>query len=199
MRLDRPRTYEEWKESAIQRQGEYIHFKNRKEQVKGVPPCLYNPFTPRSNTHTPQRDPDAMDVDRGRARLAGAEDVLYNDAYKREIQRRTEEEDRRLGIDDASKPPFKLREGYHQRQREMRKGGLTKVTCYNCNQQGHISRYCPQKRKDKARARAVQEGPAEQTALERANTWLRGVGGEDDEVKNLILQTMGKDEDFPSA
>ena len=81
----------------------------------------------------------------------------------------------------------------------MRKGGLTKVTCYNCNQQGHISRYCPQKRKDKARVRAVQDGPTEQTALERANTWLRGVGGESNEVKNLILQTMWKDEDFPSA
>ena len=66
-RLDCPGTYEEWKESAIQRQGEYIHFKNQKEQVKGVPPRLYNPFTPRPNTHTLQRDPDAMDVDRGRA------------------------------------------------------------------------------------------------------------------------------------
>ena len=63
--LDRPGTYKEWKESAIQRQGEYVHFKNRKEQVKGVPPRLYNPFAPRPSAHTPQRDPDAMDVDRG--------------------------------------------------------------------------------------------------------------------------------------
>ena len=148
-------------------------------------------------THAAQRDPDAMDVDRGRACLAGAEDVLYNDNYRREIERRTHEEDKRMGIDDASKPPFKPREGYHRRQQEMRKGGLAKVTCYNCNQLGHISRYCPQKRKVKARA--TQEGPTEQTPLERANTWLQGVGGESDEVKNLILQTMWKDEDFPSA
>ena len=89
MRLDRPGTYEQWKASAIRRQGEYIHFKNRREQVKGVPPRLYNPFTPRQATHTSQRDPNAMDVDRGRARLADAEDVLYNDAYKREIERRS--------------------------------------------------------------------------------------------------------------
>ena len=101
-----------------------------------------------------------MDVDRGRARLAGAEDVLYNDAYKREMQQRIEEEDKRLGIDDA-RPPFKPREGYHRRQQEMRKGGLAKVTCYNCNQQGHISRYCPQKLKEKTRARATTEGPSE--------------------------------------
>ena len=79
----------------------------------------------------------------------------------------------------------------------MRKGGLAKVTCYNCNQQGHISRYCPQKRK--AKARATPEEPENQTPIERANAWLHGVGGESDEVKNLILQTMWKDEDFPSA
>ena len=87
MRLDRPGTYEEWKASAIRRQGEYIHFRNRKEQVKGVPPHLYNPFAPRQTMHTTQQDPDAMEVDCGRARLADAEDVLYNDAYKREIER----------------------------------------------------------------------------------------------------------------
>ena len=138
-----------------------------------------------------------MDVDRGRARLVGAEDVLYNDAYKKEMERRSHEEDKRLGIDDTPKPPFKPREGYHQRQQEMRKGGLAKVKCYNCGQMGHISRYCPQKHK--AKARATQEGPVNETPIERANTWLCGVGGESDEVKNLILQTMWKDKDFPSA
>ena len=86
MRLDRPGTYEEWKASAIRRQGEYVHFKNCKEQVKGVPPRLYNPFTPRQTTHVAQRDPDAMDVDRGQAHLADADDVLYNDNYRREME-----------------------------------------------------------------------------------------------------------------
>ena len=105
-----------------------------------------------------------MDVDRGRARLADAEDVLYNDTYRREIERRTQEEDKRLGINDTPKPPFKPREGYHQRQQEMRKGGLAKVKCYNCNQLGHISCYCPQKRKTKARA--TQDEPVEQTPIE---------------------------------
>ena len=82
------------------------------EQVKGVPPRLYNPFTPRQNQHAAHRDPDAMDVDRGRARLADAEDVLYNDAYRRELERRGCEEDQRLGINTTTpKPPFKPREG----------------------------------------------------------------------------------------
>ena len=79
----------------------------------------------------------------------------------------------------------------------MCKGGLAKMKCYNCSQMGHISHYCPQKQK--AKARATKEEPAEQTPLEWANTWLRGVGGESNEVKNLILQTMWKDEDFPDA
>ena len=163
MHLDHPGTYEQWKASAIRWQGEYIHFKNRKEKVKGVPPCLYNPFAPRQNTHTAQRDPDAMDVDRRRVCLADAEDVLYNDAYKREMECRSREEDKRLGIDDTPKPPFKPCKGYHQRQQEMRRGGLAKVKCYNCGQMGHISRYCQQKHK--AKVRAMQEELAEQTPL----------------------------------
>ena len=115
MRLDRPGTYEQWKESAIRRQGEYVHFKNCKEQVKGVPPCLYNPFTPHQIVQMVHRDPDAMDVDQGRARLAGAEDILYNKKYKEELERRKREEDRCVGIDTTlPKPPFKPREGYHQ-------------------------------------------------------------------------------------
>ena len=79
----------------------------------------------------------------------------------------------------------------------MRRGGLVKVKCFNCNQMGHISRYCPQKRQ--AKAQATNEEAPEQTPLERANVWLRGVGAESDEVKNLILQTMWKDKDFPDA
>ena len=105
-----------------------------------------------------------MDVDQGRARLADAEDVLYNDAYKREMGCQSHKEDRQLGINNTPKPPFKPREGYHQRQQEMRKGGLAKVKCYNCSQMGHISRYCPQKHK--AKARATNEEPTEQTPVE---------------------------------
>lgn len=93
MRLDQPRTYEQWKVSAICRQGKYIHFKNRKEQVKGVPPHLYNPFTPQQSQHAAHRDPDAMDVNQGRVGLADAEDVLYNDAYKRDMERHSRKED----------------------------------------------------------------------------------------------------------
>jgi hypothetical protein len=43
---------------------------------------------------------------------------------------------------------------------------------------------------------AEADGP---TPLERANTWLCGVGGESEEVKNMILQRMWKSEDFLDA
>ena len=123
-----------------------MHFKNWKEWVKGVPPQLYNPFAPWQTTHTAPRDPNAMDVDQGRAWLAGAEDILYNEKYQEELQRRKWEEDWWLGIDTTPpKPPFKPQEGYHHCQQELRKGGLAKVKCFNCGQMGHISRYCPQK------------------------------------------------------
>ena len=41
--------------------------------------------------------------------------------------------------------------------------------------------------------------PKGPTAEERANNWLKGVGKESNEVKDLILQTMWKQEDFPHA
>jgi hypothetical protein len=83
-----------------------------------------------------------------------------------------------------------------------------KVQCFNCQGYGHISRYCTQERSNRTRdsrcpgpsqARAVVAKADGPTLLERANTWLRGVGGESEEVKNMILQTMWKSEDFPDA
>jgi hypothetical protein len=78
----------------------------------------------------------------------------------------------------------------------------------NCQGYGHISRYCTQERPNHTRdlrrpgplqARAVVAETDGPTLLERANTWLRRVGGESEEVKNMILQMMWKSEDFPDA
>ena len=75
------------------------------------------------------------------------------------------------------------------------------VQCFNCQKFRHFARNCFQKRKpftqgEGSKARVVDadtEGPA---AEERANEWLKKVGKESDEVKDLILQTMWKREDF---
>jgi hypothetical protein len=103
------------------------------------------------------------------------------------------------------RPPFPPRQGYFQ-QREKR--DMTKVQCFNCQGYGHISCYCTQGRANRNKdsrhlgtlqARTLTTEVDGTTPLERANTWLWGVGGESEEVKNMILQTMWKNEDFPDA
>ena len=104
--------------------------------------------------------------------------------------------------DPPPKPPFAPREGYVRRQAERR--DMRGVQCFNCQKFGHFARNCFQKRKTpvqegESKARIINtnlEGP---TNEERANNWLKGVGKESDEVKDLILQTMWKREDFPHA
>jgi hypothetical protein len=85
---------------------------------------------------------------------------------------------------------------------------MTKVQCFNCQGYGHISRYCTQEHPNCTRdsrhpgpsqARAVVVEADSPTPLKRANTWLCGVGGESEEVKNMILQMMWKSEDFLDA
>ena len=57
LRLDRPRNYVEWKEAALMRHAEWIHFKPRSEQKRGVK--LFNPF---KQQYQPPHDPNAMDT-----------------------------------------------------------------------------------------------------------------------------------------
>jgi hypothetical protein len=147
-------------------------------------------------------------ADRGRIRLTGAEDVLYNEGYQQEQRRRSAQAEQQLGTTPTGRPPhppFPPHQGYFQRQRETQKRDMTKVQCFNCQGYRHISHYCTQERPNctrdprrpgplQARTLAIETDNA--TPLERANTWLRGVGGESEEVKNMILQMMWKNEDF---
>jgi hypothetical protein len=150
-------------------------------------------------------------VDRGWVCLAGAEDVLYNKGYQQEQQRRSaqvEQQPEMTPMERLPRPPFPPRQGYFQRQKKTQKRDMTKVQCFNCQGYGHISHYCTQERPNRIRdsrrlgpsqAGAVVAETDGPTPLERANTWLRRVGGESEEVKNMILQTMWKSEDFPDA
>ena len=98
--------------------------------------------------------------------------------------------------------PFAPREGYIRKQREQR--DIRGVQCFNCQKFGHFACNCFQKRKtptqgEGSKTRITDMDPKGPTAEERTNDWLKGVGKESDEVKDLILQTMWKREDFPHA
>src|SRR6266702_4977388 len=75
LELDRPRTYDKWKQAAINRQQDYIHMKARLRAHRGGAA-----LTPKPRGWMPQRlshDPNAMDTSAGRTRgrVAGSEDV----------------------------------------------------------------------------------------------------------------------------
>ncbi len=74
LELDRPATYEQWKQAAINRQQDYIHMKARLKAHRG------GVTTSRPRGWMPQRmltDPNAMDTSAGRTRghVAGSEEM----------------------------------------------------------------------------------------------------------------------------
>ena len=71
LRLDQPRNYAEWKEATLTRHAEWIHFKHRSEQKRGVK--LFNPFKPQ---YQPPWDPNTMDTLADRTRARQIEAVL---------------------------------------------------------------------------------------------------------------------------
>jgi hypothetical protein len=114
---------------------------------------------------------------------------------------------------EDTKPPFKPREGYHRAQQERRGGGsLSKVKCYNCDKMGHFTRDCRAPRREQqwrsewrqgqswGRQARDEEELQELKPRDKANSWLRTVAEEDDEVKNMILRDLvGKNKDFLNA
>jgi len=123
LELDRPATYDQWKQAAINRQQDYIHMKARLKAHRG------GVTTSRPRGWMPQRmlmDPNAMDTSAGRTRgrVAGSEEM-----------------------NPATMPQggYVPRGGYMQRGRG---GGSTRdlceVECYTCRKKGHLSRNCPQ-------------------------------------------------------
>ncbi|KAH9029731.1 hypothetical protein EDB84DRAFT_1603646 [Lactarius hengduanensis] len=131
--LDEPRTFEQWKTSALHRQKQFIHMKARLNTYKaprGPPPLpsapRWNP--PRGGWAPPppprqnhfRHDPNAMDTSADRTRVRVAE------------------------VGDLNRPrtTYVPRGGARGgQQRNMRE-----VICYNCNRPGHFSRDCSQPR-----------------------------------------------------
>ncbi len=123
LELDRPQTYNQWKQAAINRQQDYIHMKARlKAHQGGTMPSKPRGWMPPRLTS----DPNAMDTSAGRTRgrVAGSEDV--NPATMRS-------------------GGYIPRGGFMQRGRGGgRSRDLREVECYTCHKKGHLSRNCPQ-------------------------------------------------------
>ena len=193
LKLNRPQNYREWKEAAIDRQGIWEHINHRQERQRGMGrphPGMFDPFSS-IPIRSSRRDPDAMDTtaDRGKSR-----------GKVRRVEPRDEErEDLRVFQPEEgdTRPPFKPREGYLQRQVDMRK--RREVQCYHCQQFGHISRFCPQKTKKGTTSQVRRTQEEDATEEDQANTILRQIGEQSDGVKELILKTVWKREDFRDA
>src|SRR6266702_4416121 len=123
LELDRPTTYDQWKQAAINHQQDYIHMKARLKAHRG------GITTSHPRGWMPQRmltDPNAMDTSAGRTRgrIAGSKEM---------------------------NPTTMPRGGYVPRGGYMQRGhgggqtrDLREVECYACHKKGHLSCNCPQ-------------------------------------------------------
>ena len=174
--------------------------------------------TPSKNNNTqrpffaPNRHPDAMDVDRTRARLSTVEENNCVDGpgvqwmIDRTL-RTTQGQNRGRGG-----PPFRPRGGFLQRGARP---NFDNVQCYLCRQTGHIARYCPQHRLNQpgaSRSRFTQandyleqEEPIQVARTiaadpqQRAHAILGKMAYEDDAIKDALIKELRKGEDFPNA
>ena len=104
---------------------------------------------------------------------------------------------------------------------------MREVICYTCNRKGHFSRDCLQHRWARPQNQQwtrppqtrppipstsrvvdtdyyeaeepIQSARANVTPQERANQWLANVAVDDDEVKDLVLQELTRQEGFRDA
>jgi hypothetical protein len=183
--MDDPQTYERWKSAVLDRQKQYIHIQARKRLDGYRPP---NPRQQQQNTNQRRtQDPNAMDTSPGRtrARLAGSEDGMF--------------------ANHPNPPPYKPRGGFLQRRAQENRD-LKGVTCFQCQQKGHLSYDCPQRKKGQQSSARMASNSAEdgeavhvarnQTAREEASEWLEGASKMTDDAKDLVLQDLFQKADF---
>ncbi len=204
LELDRPTTYEQWKQAAINRQQDYIHMKARLKAHRG------GIIAPRPRGWMLQQmmpDPNAMDTSAGRTqgRVAGSKEM-----------------------NPATMPRggYVPQGGFMQGgQRGGRQRDLREVDCYTCHKKGHLSRNCPQHMWNKPNnaqqnwaSRQSQgceavvddrsvcdEEPVitaranAQTPQQQADTWLQGMASAGEDVQEIVMRDLVGREGFQNA
>src|SRR6266571_4817007 len=201
LELDRPTTYEQWKQAVINRQQDYIHIKAWLKAHRG------GTAAPHQRGWMPQQmtpDPNAMDTSAGRTRGRVA---------------RSEE------MNPATMPHggYFPRGGFMRGNQERgRQRDLQEVECYTCHKKGHLSRNCPQHtwnkpsnnqsswtpRPSQGREAIVDDRSVVdeeitiarmQTPQQQADAWLRGMATAGEEVQELVLRDLVGKEGFQNA
>jgi len=203
LELDRPCSYEQWKQAAINRQQDYIHMKARLKVHRGGTP------TQRPRGWMPRQmmlDPNAMDTlaGRTRGRVVGSKEM-----------------------NPATMPRggYVPRGGFMQgNQGGGRQRDLREVECYTCHKKGHLSRNCPQHtwnkpnndprnwtpRRSQGREAIVDDRSIDeeeittacvnaQTPQQQANEWLRGMATAGEDVQELVMRDLVGREGFQNA
>ncbi len=201
LELDRPATYDQWKQAAINRQQDYIHMKAQLKAHRG------GATTSCPRGWMPQRmltDPNAMDTSAGRTRgrVTGSEEM---------------------------NPATMPRGGYVPQGGNLQRGrirDLREVECYMCHKKGHLSHNCPQHTWNRLsnnnqrnwtphpsqgreavvddRSVCDEEQPtvprsSTQTPQQQADSWLWGVATAGEDIQELVMRDLVGREGFQNA
>jgi hypothetical protein len=219
--MDNPQTYVQWKDRALERQRQWIHIKSQLNNFRTTPaPRTQNNWGPRYNSvpRFNSRDPNAMDTSPGRI------NARVNTTSPPTTWRGNSTQVPRGGGRNNN---FDIREvtcyrcgvkGHMSRdcpQQTWNRGGTSRGN--NFRGRGGGGPWRGNSRNNARATRAEEDNNTEYydaepgpedfqvaraiagTDEERSQQWLAGVAGESDAVKDIVLQSLWKNEDFRGA